>query len=123
MHVGVTTGNQLIAFSGEIDLATAEGFASALKPMVERGGPVTVDLSKVDRVDGDTFGPDPGVPGGHARRPASYRLDRPTDAAGSGLYHVPQRLVHRRGPRRARSSSVSLQRDDPNRVFAPRAVT
>jgi anti-sigma B factor antagonist len=51
MHVGVTTGNPVIAFSGEIDLATAEGFASALKPSVERGGPVTVDLSKVTFMD------------------------------------------------------------------------
>jgi len=51
MHVGVSTGNPVIAFSGEIDLATAESFVSALGPWVEAGGPVTVDLSKVTFMD------------------------------------------------------------------------
>ena len=51
MDVGVTTGNPLIAFSGEIDLATAEGVTSALQPYVEAGGPVPVDLSKVTFMD------------------------------------------------------------------------
>jgi len=51
MDVGVTTGNPVIGFSGEIDLATAEGFAKALQPLIEAGGPVTVDLSKVTFMD------------------------------------------------------------------------
>ena len=51
MHVDVTTGNPVIAFSGEIDLATADGFLSALMPYVEKGGPVPVDLSKVTFMD------------------------------------------------------------------------
>ena len=51
MDVGVTTGKPLIAFSGEIDLATAEGVTSALQPYVEAGGPVPVDLSKVTFID------------------------------------------------------------------------
>jgi anti-sigma B factor antagonist len=51
MHVGVETGNPVIAFSGEIDLASAEGFLTALRPWVETGGPVTVDLSKVTFMD------------------------------------------------------------------------
>ena len=51
MHVGVTNGNPVISFAGEIDLATAEGFTSALQPWVEAGGPVTVDLSKVTFMD------------------------------------------------------------------------
>ena len=51
MDLGVTTGNPVIAFSGEIDLATAEEFATALKSWIEAGGPVTVDLSKVTFMD------------------------------------------------------------------------
>ena len=51
MQVGVTNGNPVISFAGEIDLATAEGFTSALQPWVEAGGPVTVDLSKVTFMD------------------------------------------------------------------------
>ena len=51
MHVGVETGNPVIAFSGEIDLASAESFLTALRPWVETGGPVTVDLSKVTFMD------------------------------------------------------------------------
>jgi anti-sigma B factor antagonist len=51
MQVGVRSGNPVIAFSGEIDLATAEGFTSALQPWVETGGPITVDLSEVTFMD------------------------------------------------------------------------
>lgn len=51
MHVGVRTGNPVIAFSGEIDLAVAEAFSSALQPYVDAGGPVTVDLSEVTFMD------------------------------------------------------------------------
>ena len=51
MNVGVTTGNPVISVSGEIDLASAEGFLTALRPWVETGGPVTVDLSKVTFMD------------------------------------------------------------------------
>lgn len=51
MHVGVRTGNPVIAFSGEIDLATVQGFVSALKAWVEAGGPITLDLSQVTFMD------------------------------------------------------------------------
>jgi anti-anti-sigma factor len=51
MHVGVATGNPVIAFSGEIDLATASGMLWALEPWVRAGGPVTVDLSQVTFMD------------------------------------------------------------------------
>ena len=51
MCVGVEAGNPVIAFSGEIDMATAEGVSSALRPLVEAGGPVTVDLSHVTFMD------------------------------------------------------------------------
>lgn len=51
MHVDVRTGNPVIAFSGEIDLAVAEAVSSALQPWVDAGGPVTVDLSEVTFMD------------------------------------------------------------------------
>lgn len=51
MHVGVASGNPVVAFSGEIDLATAPGMSAALEPWVEAGGPVTVDLSEVTFMD------------------------------------------------------------------------
>ena len=51
MHVGVRTGNPVIAFSGEIDLAVAEEVSSALQAWVGAGGPVTVDLSEVTFMD------------------------------------------------------------------------
>ena len=41
----------MIAFAGEIDLATAERCHLALQPWVEAGGPVTVDLSEVTFMD------------------------------------------------------------------------
>lgn len=51
MHVGVRTGNPVIAFSGEIDLAVAEEVSSSLQAWVDAGGPVTVDLSEVTFMD------------------------------------------------------------------------
>ena len=51
MHVGVRTGNPMIAFSGEIDMAVAVEVSFALQPLVEAGGPVTVDLSEVTFMD------------------------------------------------------------------------
>ena len=55
-------------------------------------------LQTHDRVQGDTLRPDPGVPGGHARRTSSDRLDRATNAEGSRLHHLQQGLHH--GPDR-----------------------
>jgi anti-anti-sigma factor len=51
MQVAVASGNPVIAFSGEIDLATAPGMSSALEPWIRAGGPVTVDLSEVTVMD------------------------------------------------------------------------
>jgi anti-sigma B factor antagonist len=51
MHVGVRTGNPMIAFSGEIDMSVAVEVSFALQPLVEAGGPVTVDLSEVTFMD------------------------------------------------------------------------
>jgi anti-anti-sigma factor len=47
----VTSGNPVLALSGEIDMASAEGVAEALRPLIEAGGPVTIDLSKVTFMD------------------------------------------------------------------------
>ena len=44
-------GNPVIALSGEIDMATAEGITSMLEPLVEAGGPVVIDLSNVTFMD------------------------------------------------------------------------
>jgi anti-anti-sigma factor len=49
--VSVSAGNPVIAFSGEIDMATAEAMGSALEPWVQAGGPVTIDLSAVTFID------------------------------------------------------------------------
>ena len=51
MDVSVAAGNPIIAFSGEIDMATREGFFSALTPFLEAGGPVGVDLSGITFMD------------------------------------------------------------------------
>jgi anti-anti-sigma factor len=51
MHVGVASGNPVIAFSGEIDLATSPEMSSALEPWTRAGGPVTIDLSEVTFMD------------------------------------------------------------------------
>ena len=45
------SSNGMIRLSGEIDLATADGVALLLKPMVDAGGPVVVDLSDVTFMD------------------------------------------------------------------------
>jgi anti-anti-sigma factor len=45
------SGNGVIRLSGEIDLATADGVALLLKPMIEAGGPVVIDLSDVTFMD------------------------------------------------------------------------
>jgi anti-sigma B factor antagonist len=44
-------GNPVTAFSGEIDMATAEAMAAALEPCIRAGGPVTIDLSNVTFMD------------------------------------------------------------------------
>jgi anti-sigma B factor antagonist len=49
--VGSATGNPVIAFSGEIDMATADGVRTQLQPAVRAGGPVVVDLSRVTFLD------------------------------------------------------------------------
>jgi len=45
------SGSGVIRLSGEIDLASADGVALLLRPMVEAGGPVVVDLSHVTFMD------------------------------------------------------------------------
>lgn len=45
--VGVVSGNPVISFSNEIDLASVGGVSSALEPLIAAGGPMTVDLSRV----------------------------------------------------------------------------
>lgn len=50
-NVQVTTGNPVIAFAGELDMATAGGMHAALDPWIRAGGPVTVDLSEVTFMD------------------------------------------------------------------------
>ena len=45
------SGNGVIHLTGEIDLASADGVALLLRPMVEAGGPVVVDLSNVTFMD------------------------------------------------------------------------
>jgi len=47
----VTTGNPVLFLSGEMDLASAEGLTSSLRPFIEAGGPVMLDLSKVTFMD------------------------------------------------------------------------
>jgi anti-anti-sigma factor len=49
--VSVSTGNPVIAFSGEIDMAVADAVGSALSPWVRAGGPIIVDLSGVTFMD------------------------------------------------------------------------
>jgi len=49
--VSVSTGNPVIAFSGEIDISTVQAVSTALGPLSEVGGPVTVDLSAVSFMD------------------------------------------------------------------------
>jgi anti-anti-sigma factor len=43
--------NPVVALSGEIDMANAVGIAHSIKPLIEAGGPIVVDLSKVTFID------------------------------------------------------------------------
>lgn len=49
--VGVSSGNSVISFWGEIDMASAAKASSALAPAVEVGGPVVIDVSGVTFMD------------------------------------------------------------------------
>jgi anti-anti-sigma factor len=49
--VHVTTGNPVIAFAGELDMATAHAMHTAFEPWIRAGGPVVVDLSEVTFMD------------------------------------------------------------------------
>jgi anti-sigma B factor antagonist len=50
-RVGVSTGNPVIALTGQIDLSTADAVVAALEPWVRAGGPVTLDMSEVTFMD------------------------------------------------------------------------
>jgi anti-sigma B factor antagonist len=50
-NVQVATGNPVIAFAGELDMATAGAMHTALEPWTRAGGPITVDLSEVTFMD------------------------------------------------------------------------
>jgi anti-sigma B factor antagonist len=47
----VRSGNPVLFLSGEIDMGSAEGVASSLRPLIEAGGPVIIDLSNVTFLD------------------------------------------------------------------------
>jgi anti-anti-sigma factor len=47
----MTSRNPVLALAGEIDMASAEGVTSSLKPLIEAGGPVVVDVSRVTFMD------------------------------------------------------------------------
>jgi anti-anti-sigma factor len=49
--IQVAYGNNVLFVSGEIDMASAGGVTSSLSPLIEAGGPVIVDLSKVSFMD------------------------------------------------------------------------
>jgi anti-sigma B factor antagonist len=49
--IGVETGNPVISFSGEIDMATKDAMGSALQEWAHAGGPLTIDLSEVSFID------------------------------------------------------------------------
>jgi anti-anti-sigma factor len=49
--LGVKAGNPAIRLSGEIDMSNAGCLSTALRPWVEAGGPVTLDLSAVSFLD------------------------------------------------------------------------
>jgi anti-anti-sigma factor len=51
MEAAIELGSAVISFSGEIDMATIDGFEAALAPSVHAGGPVTIDLSRVTFID------------------------------------------------------------------------
>lgn len=50
-EVQVATGNPVIAFAGELDMATAGAMHTAFEPWTRAGGPVIVDLSAVTFMD------------------------------------------------------------------------
>jgi anti-sigma B factor antagonist len=52
VHAHMRPGNPVISMFGEIDMATADAFASAIALSVEQGGPVPIDLSGVSFMDG-----------------------------------------------------------------------
>ena len=54
--VEITTGNPVIAFAGELDMASAGAMDSALEPWTRAVGPVIVDLSKVTFMDSTGIG-------------------------------------------------------------------
>jgi anti-anti-sigma factor len=43
--------NPVVALSGEIDMANAVGIAHSVKPLIEAGGPIVIDLSRVTFMD------------------------------------------------------------------------
>jgi anti-sigma B factor antagonist len=45
------SGNPVLFLSGEIDMASAEGVTASLRPLIEAGGPVIIDVSKVTFMD------------------------------------------------------------------------
>jgi anti-sigma B factor antagonist len=47
----VSTGNPVVSFSGDIDMATADALTSALDPWLGSGGPVILDYSEVSFMD------------------------------------------------------------------------
>jgi anti-anti-sigma factor len=49
--VGSSTGNPVIAFSGEIDMATAGEIRTQLEAPIHLGGPVVLDVSGVTFMD------------------------------------------------------------------------
>jgi anti-anti-sigma factor len=49
--MGARSGKPTIALSMDIDMGTVEEVASMLRPFVEAGGPVPIDLSRVRFMD------------------------------------------------------------------------
>jgi anti-sigma B factor antagonist len=49
--LAMSTGNPVVAMSGQIDLANAEAIGAALEPWLRAGGPLTLDLSGVTFMD------------------------------------------------------------------------
>jgi anti-anti-sigma factor len=43
--------NPIIALSGEIDMASADDVTVILRPLIDAGGPVTIDVSEVTFMD------------------------------------------------------------------------
>jgi anti-sigma B factor antagonist len=49
--LAVSAGNPVVGLSGEIDMATVEAMLAALRPWLQAGGPVTLDVSEVTFMD------------------------------------------------------------------------